>query len=83
MCFLYAEGVYGVRGFFSILGGRGRVCFVIVVGVLFLCDLSESTWGIIKREAGVSFYVGCTQFYVPGEEGSFVFTQNDPPQVFD
>lgn len=46
---------------------------------MLLFDWSESDWGIIKREAGESFYVGYTQFCVHGEGGSFVFTQNDPP----
>lgn len=82
MYFLYAEGLCRFWFCFFFYFGEGcgeSVFFVIFVGVLFLFNLAESARGIIKTKAGESFYVGSTQFYVPGEKGSFVFTQYDPP----
>lgn len=75
------KGCAGFGFVFFLFWGRvwGECFFVIFVGVLFLFNLAESARGIIKTKAGESFYVGSTQFYVPGEKGSFVFTQYDPP----
>lgn len=74
MCFLYAE-----RNLFLFLGGKRIFVLLLLWGFVCFFNFSESIWGIIKTEAGESFYVGCRQFYVNGEEENFVFTWNDPP----